>query len=389
METTNLLQKLIQIPSPSGQEKELAQFILSYCKENNIPAKIQKGNVVIYLIGKNKDKCLIFNAHMDTVRIGSKANWKYPPTEKNAGKIVDGKIYGLGASDDKSAIASMLLLASQISISPCDIWFTFVCNEETDGSGTKEFLKWFTKTKYFSGYKKIAAIVGEPTNLSTIEIGHRGNIFLKLETAGISGHGGKRYALSDSSVRKMLKALNLIQKEFKKWKKTYQDKILGEPSMNITSLHTIGNSINQMPKQCVATLDFRTTISLHKKIINLLQLLLGRDLNINIKGSSSPGLTNSSSVIVKICKKILQYAPLTISLGTTDLSQFIEAGIDTVVLGPGSKDMMHKENEYTKIKNVEKALEIYKNIIHAYAEQKQISSKRYKRILPTTSRIIP
>ena len=111
MDEIQLLQKLIQIPSFSGHEEKLAKFIMGYCNDNNLRCQIQEGNVIIHIEGKDKTKALIFNAHMDTVNVGNMTKWKYPPTGKSAGKIVDGKVYGLGASDDKATVASMMLLA--------------------------------------------------------------------------------------------------------------------------------------------------------------------------------------------------------------------------------------------------------------------------------------
>ena len=94
MDEIQLLKKLIQIPSYSGYEKKLAMFIVDYCKNNNLDVQTQNGDVIVRIKGRNKTKALIFTSHMDTVSIGNKAKWKYPPYGKKAGKIADGKIYG-------------------------------------------------------------------------------------------------------------------------------------------------------------------------------------------------------------------------------------------------------------------------------------------------------
>lgn len=368
MDGVKLSQKLIQIPSFSGQEKRLADFILDYCVKNNLPAKFQDGNVVVYLKGKKQQKALIFNAHMDTVGVGDKNSWKYPPVGKKAGKIINGKIYGLGASDNKVAIVTMLLLAKSLNNPPHDIWFTFVCNEETDGTGTKNFLEWFSESKNFDKYQELAVVIGEPTNLTNIEIGHRGNAFIKLTANGTSGHGAKDYPPSDLAVNNMLKSLEKLQKISKSWEKKYQDKILGKPTFNITSIHTKGDGLNKIPNQCVATLDIRTTPKLHEKLEKLLKTSIGGKIKISlIKEKSPPGVTRMKSKFIEIWKKILPKANISISVGSTDLSQFAKKNIDTVVFGPGSKEVIHKENEYVYISDIEKALEIYKKVIFTKA----------------------
>lgn len=364
MKAEELLQTLIQIPSPSGHEEKLARFILSFCKENKIPAKVQSGNVVIFLAGKNKDTCVIFNAHMDTVREGDMKKWKYPPFGKYAGKIIDGKLYGLGASDNKGAIAAMLILTESLRTPTCDIWITFVCNEETDGSGTDNFLQYFKKTKQFKKYKKIVAIVGEPTNVSHIEIGHRGNIFIKLIATGISGHGAKTYKENKLAIKKMIKILLKLEKEFVKWKKIYKDPILGEPSINITGLSTLKESINKIPSTCFAILDIRTTPKFHQKINSIFKKILGKYVEYQyVKKSIPPSLVSKKSNIIKIMKKNFPRISMRISMGSTDQALFVGNGIDSIVFGPGEKEVIHVENEYINTKQIEEAAQIYKKII--------------------------
>jgi len=118
-----ILKQLVQIKSYSGREKKLTDFIMDFCQKNSLPTE----NIIIkFLVGSKK--CLIFNAHLDTVKEGKKSSWTYPPFGKKAGIIKDEKIYGLGASDDKVSIAVFLSLAMEfIKNSPLiDIFFTFV-----------------------------------------------------------------------------------------------------------------------------------------------------------------------------------------------------------------------------------------------------------------------
>lgn len=362
-----LLQKLVKIKSISGHEQKLAHFIMTFCQKNEIPTKMQKGNVIIHLDGKNDKVALIFNAHLDTVNPGDLRKWKYSPFGQQAGKVTDGKLYGLGASDDKGTIAVMLLIAKEVDTLPCDLWFTFVCNEETDGSGTANFLDWFTKSKYFQNYEEIAAILGEPTDLDSIEIGHRGNAFIKLTVNGITGHGGKSYPGQELAVEKMLMVIKKLKKEFKVWKRKYKNKILGEPTMNITSLHTSNGSLNKIPNKCEATLDVRTTGELDNKLEDLLEKTIDKDAKITfIEKKLSPGITSLASHIVGVCKEVLPNIKFGVSLGSTDLSQFINKGIEAVILGPGNKDAMHKEDEYVDLEKVTLAVEIYKKIIYSF-----------------------
>lgn len=344
----------------------MAEYIFDFCSKFNLPYENVDGNVVVHLLGKKQNKALIFNAHMDTVGFGNRKSWKYPPCGEKSGKFIDGKIFGLGASDDKGAITSMLSVAKSYAekIPPFDLWFVFVKNEETDGSGSKNFLKWFGKYGYLKRYISIGAVIGEPTGLTNIEIGHRGNAFIQLTTYGITGHGAKTYNFEDLAIDKMLTVLKKLKSVFPKWSEKYSDKILGKPSLNITSLSTSVNPVNKIPDTASANLDIRTTPGLHDVIETLLKKELGGRVYVSkLKEFCPPKILDKKSRIFKLCQKNLSDFSFSIALGTNDLGQFLDYGIDALVLGPGQKSVIHKENEYIELSQVEKAISIYKKII--------------------------
>src|SRR3972149_2430501 len=144
MKTELILQKLISIKSFSGQEDHIQKVIFGNIKSYKFKPFYVGKNVVVKIKSKNSKSALIFNSHVDTVSAGNLALWNSSPF---LGFINNDKIYGLGASDEKASIAVSLKLIEIFSkeVPDCDLWMTFVVNEEVDGSGTKEFIKWFDK----------------------------------------------------------------------------------------------------------------------------------------------------------------------------------------------------------------------------------------------------
>ena len=210
MSTQTLLSSLVKIPSYSGQERALAAFIMQWAHAHGIQAELQNGNVLIPFVA-GSSKALIFDAHMDTVTPGAENLWNVPPTGSGAGVIKNGKLYGLGASDDKAAIASFLLLAQELQRSPppLDVFIVFVSCEETDGSGSQSFVQYFQKN-HARKYQKVAVIIGEPTDLQTIEIGHRGNMFLQVATHGDTGHGSQPQQIKTHAVLEHVKIIKKL-----------------------------------------------------------------------------------------------------------------------------------------------------------------------------------
>ena len=156
-----LLSELIKINSENfvtyGNEEKCAKYIYQYCEslglDNDIfspmdlkdfdkhpdyfPERNLKNryNVVSRYRGiEDKDELMLM-AHTDTVRIGNVADWDTDPL---SGEIVDGKIYGRGACDDKYAIASALFimkLLKENGFKPKrNLLFASYCDEEYGGS---------------------------------------------------------------------------------------------------------------------------------------------------------------------------------------------------------------------------------------------------------------
>lgn len=362
-----ILKQLIQIKSYSGQEKELADFIMAFCQKNNLPVENQDGNIIIkYSVGSQK--CLIFNAHLDTVKEGNISTWIYPPFGKKAGVIYDGKLYGLGSSDDKASIAVFLFLALEFikNPPPIDIFFTFVTKEEIDGSGSQSFVSHFINN-YAKSYKDISVIIGEPTNCNAIEIGHRGNIFIKVKTIGNSGHSSNPDKIKIHSIEKMIKVISKIKRLEKEIQMFYFDDTLGYPTICLTGFNSSETSVNKVPSDCYTTWDVRTTPLLHNKFIDILEKKLGHDVEIELIGKPvNYGLTEKNNKIVNIFEKIFNDLEIKISLGSNDTSFFTQAGIPAITFGPGNKEVIHQENEYVELKNIKKAFSIYKDLINNY-----------------------
>lgn len=362
-----LLTQLVKIPSFSGQESTLAAYIMDWTRAHGVHAKLQNGNVLIPFVGHAKN-ALIFNAHMDTVTPGRGNSWTVPPTGSGSGVVKDGKLYGLGASDDKAAIASFLLLALELQSNPppIDVFIVFVCHEETDGSGSQSFIQYFQK-KHAGSYQKISAIIGEPTNLQTVEIGHRGNMFLQVTTLGDTGHGSQPHIIKTHAVMEAIQTIKKIATLAKSLEKKFADPILGSPSFCLTGIQTNASSPNAVPSACTSTWDIRTTPKLHEQIIPILQKTLGEDAAITHLSNPMPfGFTAPDAPIVTLLQKLVPGVEISVSPASNDICAFTAAGIPAVTFGPGQKATIHKPDEYVQLQKVEDAVGIYSALINAW-----------------------
>ena len=271
----------------------------------------------------------------------------------------------------KAGLACMMQLAAELEEqgSPLDIWFCFVTKEEIDGSGTKKFLSWFSKY-HQKKYQKISAIIGEPTNTSILQIGQRGNAFIKVTIKGDSGHGSRPDKIEHQAIKEMLFLQNKLQKVKNTWQSFYKDKYLGFPSVAMTGLKSgTLKCPNKIPATCSAFFDIRTTPLFEKKLdIEINKWLKGTSATYSYISKPGPcGWCNPEAEIIKSFVAIKPDLGLQSSMGAADQCFFSAYGIDAVIYGPGDLQMAHQTNEYVELSQLDTALEVYRKVIYYYS----------------------
>lgn len=347
-------------------EFEVAELISEKLKTFGLSPKFvgvspTRPNVVCEF-GKGK-KTLIFNGHMDTV----------PPSQRDdynplLGFIKNGKLYGAGALDMKSALCCYIYMAKALQKYEKEIngkiCLQFVIDEEPMAAshfGTHYLLE--------KGYKGDAAIVGEP-GTKKIAIGNRGGYRFKIETLGESVHTGSREWEQKknglNAVLEMKKVIEVLQN----FRFNINEHPVFPNRKNVLTFPTLitgGKSINIVPNSCVAFGDTRilpgvTREYLEKRIkglINKLQLKYKFTPIVYVP----PKFIEPNETIVEILKKntkeILNKVPIVEGSGPwSDTWMFIEKGIPAVNIGCDGEGM-HSANEYVDIKSVINVTKIY------------------------------
>lgn len=166
-EIEKLLIELLKISSVTGQEKKVADFIVSQLAGIK-GIKVKKQNIskdrFNLVIKKGKSKQWLV-AHMDTV-----------PGDVTVAVAKD-KIFGRGACDNKQSIAASIILARELS----DINILFTVGEEVDFIGAVKAFE----MKTCAGAQLV--VVQEPTCFKIIT-GQCGAISLSIETTGKEQH---------------------------------------------------------------------------------------------------------------------------------------------------------------------------------------------------------
>lgn len=183
-----LTKKLISIPSISGDEKEVAEFLAEYLKSAGFEVELQQSvedrpNVYARL----GDPDVVLSSHTDTV----------PPYVEY--REDDDFIYGRGACDTKGIIAAMIKASeSLIDSNVQDFGLLFVVGEEAGSVGARVANSIPNHSRYL--------INGEPTE-SKLALGSKGALRTILKAKGRAAHSAYP-EMGESAIEKLLDVLS-------------------------------------------------------------------------------------------------------------------------------------------------------------------------------------
>lgn len=138
---------------------------------------------------KGANRSFGFNGHTDVVPVGDLSAWTHDPF---GAEVVDGWMYGRGATDMKSGVAAFAAAAIDfVRTTPPDgaVILTITGDEEGDAQhGTTALLDWMAA----NGERMTHCLVGEPTCPNEMgemmKIGRRGSMTCWFTATGVQGH---------------------------------------------------------------------------------------------------------------------------------------------------------------------------------------------------------
>ncbi len=309
---------------------------------------------------------ICFAGHTDVVPPGDLNKWKHKPFDA---VIENNKLYGRGASDMKSAIASFIS-ATQKFLEERNYKFNgtlaFLITADEEGVaefGTKSMIKWLINKKKKIDY----CLVGEPTNPKRIgemiKIGRRGSINFSLKISGSQGH----VAYPDKADN----PIDIIPKIFEEFKKPFDNgsEKFQPTNLVITSVDADNKIANLIPSFVNILFNVRFNDKFNsEKIIKVIHSRIKKITKNYILTSKVSGesFINYSEFLTKCLtksiKKVTNTTPeLSTSGGTSD-ARFISEICPVLEFG-SIGETMHKTNEMVRTKDIEKLSEVYYELL--------------------------
>ena len=341
-DAVELLMELIATPRASRNETEAADVMEQRMAQWGLNPQREANN--LWAVSDNFDKAkqtILLNAHIDTVK--PVKTWTRDPY---APKIIDDKLFGIGANDCGGGLVTLLQVFRILKGRklPFNLIYLASAEEEVSGKdGVERVLPLLPKID--------VAIVGEPTGMQPA-IAEKGLMVIDGYTKGVSGHAAR-----NEGVNAIYKALDdLVWLRDYKFRK--ESPLLGFSKMTVTQVES-GTQHNVIPDSLHFVIDVRTNEYYQNEFVfSFLQKHMQNSIlkarSFRLHSSSIP----TDHPLVKRCVK-LGMKPF----GSPTLSDQALMPFPSFKLGPGESSRSHSANEFIRISEIERALDTYLKII--------------------------
>jgi acetylornithine deacetylase len=388
-EAVELLRTLVRIPSVTGDEREIQQFLAGTLGELGLELDVWESdweklkrdpgyvpvtrgyegrpNILATMKGAGGGRSLLLNGHTDTVPPGPADAWSHDPYDAT---VADDRLYGRGASDMKSGVAAMVmalkcLVGAGIRLDG-DVFLNLVVDEELSGHGTLDTL--------LRGYRADAAICAE-TSGNAVQPACIGRIWFEIRIAGKAAGIQRRY-LGVNAIELGYRVVQAVAELEQQRLRTlshpmYPALIDSVPCM--VGTFAAGSFPSAFPDSCVltgsiATLPNEDHDAVKQSLLDQIARVAAADgwlfdhppevafVGYDARAAEIAADHPIIRTVASCFEEVTGRAPeISGRQGAADTRFLIAAGIPTAIFGPGSTAQMHANDEWVSVRDLHDA----------------------------------
>lgn len=341
---------LVDIPSVSRSEAALtdwiAEFVASSCPSMSV--RHRQADAIVF--GPPGPVDVVIAGHSDTV-----------PVQGNLpGRVADGCVHGLGASDMKGALAVMLALAAGLerTAAPTLRPLFVVFGREELPLAESVLAGLFTSCP--SILEARLAVMMEPT-ANRIEAGCQGNVKAEVVFSGVAAHSARPW-LGVNAIHEAVRGLRAMADG-----EPHDVTLDGLTFREVASVTEIAGGVanNVIPDRVRCGLNFRYAGSRTPEDAEArLRALLGPPGADSLTiVSNAPGApVNLDNPLLR---RLRDVAGTTVrpKQAWTPVAEFATHGLDAINLGPGDPDLAHKRDERVAVEALSASLDILRRFL--------------------------
>jgi acetylornithine deacetylase len=357
-----LAQELVRMNTVSANSNlELIHFVRDALRKLGVASRLSfnadrtKANLFATL-GEGKPAGIILSGHTDTVPWDGQA-WTVDPLSAT---VRDGRLFGRGSADMKSFIAIALANAQAFLESPAPfaIHFAFSYDEEVGCFGVRELIADLRD----AGIRPLACVIGEPTGMVPA-IAHKGVYRYKCCVRGKEAHS----SLTPQSVNAIEMAARVIGKIRDMAEGFERDEPRFEGFDVPFSTASVGQFIggiadNVVPRDAEFRYEFRDLPTADVRAMQQAVLEQARALEPGMRKVAPESgfsfeticevpsfLGSAGDAVTRLAQRLSGETGTTLVAFGTEAGLFKNAGIPTVVCGPGHIVQAHQPDEYVSL----------------------------------------
>ena len=363
MTTVEMLARLVGFDTTSRNSNlDLIAFARGFLDGHGVPYRIStdptglKANIHA-IVGPDVAGGIALSGHVDVVPVDGQAWSSDPFVLREAG----GKLYGRGSCDMKGFVASALtavpMLKARGLTKPVHLFITF--DEETDMGGARSLIDDLAA----SGKAPRFCIVGEPSMMQPI-LAHKGRLALRVTVRGLAGHSSEP-AKGVNAIQAAAEAIAYVAAEQRRFAVEGPFVKGFDPPHTTPHVGTVGGGsiLNIIPEHCSFVMEWRCVPgdSPQAQVERLRQFVEANVEPAMKRVDPSAGFTleviddipgmalDADHELATLTKRLAGFNSAgKVSYGTEG-GLYQEAGIPTIVCGPGDIAQAHKPDEWVSI----------------------------------------
>jgi succinyl-diaminopimelate desuccinylase len=318
--------ELVDIPSISRNEAA----IMAYVEDAVTLPRIHSSDDVLFAGERRGRPLVVLAGHVDTV----------PEQDNLPGRVEDGAVVGLGASDMKGGVAVMVELARSLRDTELDFAYLLFTREEL-AAGESPLPRFFDDCAEIAEADLV--VMMEPTD-NAIHAGCLGNLNARVVYEGVSGHSARPW-LAENAIHRAVDGLATIAAL-----EPLDVEVGGLVFREVASVVGISGGVaaNVVPDRAEALVNFRyapnrTPAEAEARLRELTGGARLEDL-----ANSPPARVATDSPLVRRLRAAGELA-LEPKQAWTPVAEFAARGLDAVNFGPGATRYAHRRDERVEV----------------------------------------
>lgn len=302
---------------------------------------------------------IVLSGHTDVVPVDGQS-WSSDPFRP---EVRDGKLYARGTCDMKSFVAVIMAKLESIAAAPLTepIHLAFSYDEEVGCLGAVDLVAAISA----AGLKPRGCIVGEPTSMRVVR-GHKSVNVLRVEFHGVAAHSSltTQGVNAISAAAEFTRVVDSMAQAFKADGPFDEAFIVPYTTTTVNKIDG-GIAVNTIPAECTLHFEFRSIAAddpselieryrAEAKRIEDSMRAQNNDVRVEFTVlAQTPGLdTPEDAGIVTLAAELGGTPSPDKATYGTEAGLFLNAGIPTVVCGPGDIAQAHAPDEFIELEQI-------------------------------------